>query len=355
MVGQTHDTPVRVELYSDTRTKPSAAMLAAMGAAEVGDEQARLDPTTLKLEERAAELLGKEAAVFLPSGTMCNQIALQIHCRPGDAVLADKTAHIIGFEGGGAGATAGVNVMPLDGVKGIYSVAQARDAIPPVANRYAPRVTLIEVEQTANLGGGTIWPLETLRAIQALASEKGVATHMDGARLMNAVAGTGISASEYAATVDSAWLDLSKGLGCPIGAVLCGSADFIAEAWRIKQRMGGALRQSGYLAAAGLYAFEHNLDRLAEDNANARFFAEAIAEIPGVDLDPTTVESNIVLFHLSDKAALDAPTLSAQLGAQGIRIGAFGPRTLRAVTHLDVDRSGIEEAILAMGKALSNT
>ena len=279
---------------------------------------------------------------------MCNQIALQIHCRPGDAVLADKPAHIIGFEGGGAGATAGANLMPLDGERGLYSVEQARAAIPPRSNRYAARATLIEVEQTANLGGGTVWPLETLQGLGALAREHGLAMHMDGARLMNAVAATGISAADYAAPTDSVWLDLSKGLGCPIGAVLCGTADFIAEAWRVKQRMGGALRQSGYLAAAGLYAFDNNLARLAEDNANAKHFAEAIADLDAIDLDPSTVHSNIVLFNLSPSAPMDAPTLSARLSEHGIRIGAFSPTMMRAVTHLDVDRAGVDEAIEAM-------
>lgn len=352
MVGSTGANAVRVELFSDTKTRPSQGMLAAMAAAEVGDEQAREDPTTIRLEERAAALMGKEAALFLPSGTMCNQIALQIHCRPGDAVVADKTAHIIGFEGGGAGATAGANILPLDGERGVYTVAQARAAIPPRANRYAPRVTLIEVEQTANLGGGTVWSVDRLDALGDLAREKGLAFHMDGARLMNAAAATGLSAARIAQATDSVWIDLSKGLGCPIGAVLAGSQDFIDEAWRVKQRMGGALRQSGYLAAAGHYAFDNNLERLAEDNANAKLFADGIADLPGVELDPATVHSNIVLYTLSDAAKLDAPSLSKALMEKGIRIGTFDARTMRAVTHLDVDRAGVLEAVEAMQAAL---
>ncbi len=352
MVTVSTSNSVRIDLYSDTKTRPSPGMLAAMADAVVGDEQAFEDPTTLALEARAADLLGKEAALFLPSGTMCNQIALQVHCRPGDAVLADRTAHIIGFEGGGAGATAGANILPLDGVGGVYSVAQAAAAIPSPANRYAPRVRLIEVEQSANLGGGTVWPLEVLDGLGALAAAQGIATHMDGARLMNAVAATGIPAARQAQAMDSVWLDLSKGLGCPIGALLAGKKDFIAEAWRVKQRMGGALRQSGYLAAAGLYAFDHNLARLAEDNTHARLFADGIADLPGVDLDPATVQTNIVFFRLTDQAAMDAPTLSRRLQDQGIRIGAFDARTLRAVTHLDVTRAGVEEAIAAMRAAL---
>jgi threonine aldolase len=353
MAGSTPDAGVRIELYSDTKTRPSKAMLEAMAAAPVGDEQAGEDPTTLELEARTAALLGKPAALFLPSGTMCNQIALQIHCRPGDAVLADRTAHIIGFEGGGAGATGGVNILPLDGERGIYVPHQAEAALPAPGNRYAPRVTLLEVEQTANLGGGTVWPLGRLAALGEFAKARGLALHIDGARLMNAVAATGAPAKDHAAAADSVWIDLSKGLGCPVGAVLAGSEDFIAEAWRIKQRMGGALRQSGYLAAAGLYALDHNLERLADDNANARFLAEAIAGLPGVDLVPSHVETNIVLFRLTEVAVLDAPGLVAALAKDGIRIGAFDARTLRAVTHLDVDRAGVEEAAAAIAAALT--
>jgi threonine aldolase len=348
MAGSARANDIRIDLFSDTKTRPSAAMLAAMAEAATGDEQAMEDPTTLRLEERVAELLGKEAAVFLPSGTMCNQIALQIHCRPGDAVIADKTAHIIGFEGGGAGATAGVNIMPLQGVRGVYTVDQAAEAIPPRANRYAPRVTLIEVEQTANLGGGTVWPIDRIDALGALARDKDCALHMDGARLMNAVAALGEPAARIVQATDSVWIDLSKGLGCPVGAVLAGSKDFIAEAWRVKQRMGGALRQSGYLAAAGLYALDHNLTRLAEDNANAKLFANGISDLTGIELDPATVHSNIVLYHIADEAALDAPAISAALMKKGIRIGAFDKRTMRAVTHLDVSRGQVEEAVDAM-------
>ena len=352
MVGSTQQTKIRIDLFSDTKTRPSPAMIQAMSQAEVGDEQALEDPTTLALERRAADLLGKEAALFLPSGTLCNQIAIQIHCRPGDAVLADKTSHIIGFEGGGAGATAGANILPLDGDRGVYTVDQARAALPAPGNRYAPRVTLLEVEQTANLGGGTVWPVDRIDALGHLAKERGLALHVDGARLMNAVAATNVSAARYAQAADSVWLDLSKGLGCPVGAVLAGSTDFIAEAWRIKQRMGGALRQSGYLAAAGLYAFDHNLDRLADDNANAKLFADGIADLPGIDLDPMTVHTNIVLFHVTAAAKMDAVALSAKLMEQGIRIGAFSPTMMRAVTHLDVTRAGVEEAVDAMRLAL---
>jgi threonine aldolase len=352
MVGSTSAGPVEVDLYSDTKTRPSPEMLAVMSAAAVGDEQAGEDPTTLELEARVATLLGKEAALFLPSGTMCNQIALQVHCRPGDAVLADKSAHIIGFEGGGAGATGGVNILPLDGERGVFQVDQARARIPAPGNRYHPPIRLIEVEQTANLGGGTVWPLETLDALGALAREHGLAMHMDGARLLNAAVATNTPAARHAAMVDSVWIDFSKGLGCPIGAALAGTTAFIADAWRVKQRMGGAMRQSGYLAAAALYALENNVERMAEDHANARLFAEGIADLPGIDLDPSTVRTNIVFFRLTDDAKMDAPSLAAAVNEKGARIGAFDARTLRAVTHLGVDRAGVEHAVAAIREVL---
>lgn len=353
MVGSTKSDGIDVDLYSDTKTRPSEAMLVAMAAAEVGDEQAGEDPTTLKLEALIAELLGKESALFLPSGTMCNQIALQIHCRPGDAVLADKTAHIIGFEGGGAAATGGVSIIPLDGERGVFDADHARPHIPGPNNRHHPRVTLIEVEQSANLGGGTVWPIEVLDGLGELAHERGLAMHMDGARLMNAAIASGVAPARHALVADSVWIDFSKGLGCPIGAALAGSADFITEAWRVKQRMGGAMRQSGYLAAAAIHALEHNVERMVDDHANAKLFAEGIAELPGVVLDPETVQTNIVFFRLTDDAKLDAPTLAAALMQDGIRIGAFDARTLRAVTHLDIDRAGVERAVSIMRTTLS--
>lgn len=343
---------IRIDLYSDTKTKPTAAMRKAMADAEVGDEQAHEDPTTRALEDRAAELLGKEAAVFLPSGTMCNEIALAVHCRPGEAVLADRTAHIIGFEGGGPGAIAGVVMHPLDGERGVFTVEQAESAIAPTGFRHAPRTRLIEVENTANVGGGTVWPVERVRALGDLARTRGLALHMDGARLLNATAGREVPPADYAAPCDSVWFDLSKGLGCPVGAVLAGSRDFIEEAWIWKTRLGGALRQSGILAAAGLHALDHHVERLAEDNANAKRFAELTAEIPGIALDPDDVHSNIVFF---DTAGVPwrAPEIARRLEAQGVRIGAFGACTMRAVTHLHVDRAGVEEAAEALRQVVA--
>jgi threonine aldolase len=297
------------------------------------------------------ELLGKEAAIFLPSGTMCNEIAVLVHCRPGDEILCDKTAHILNVEGGAPAALAGAMVRPLEGHRGVYDAEQLRAGIRG-DNRYEPRSRLAAIEQTVNIGGGTVWPLAAIESVAAAARDAGLAIHMDGARLMNAAVASGRPAREHAQPVDSVWLDLSKGLGCPVGAVLAGSADFIAEAWRWKQRLGGAMRQAGIIAAAGIHALENNVERLAEDHANARRFAEAIAEIPGVALELDAVETNIVFFEVA-APGLDAAELARRLETHGVRIGAMGPRRLRAVTHLDVTAAQIDEAAAALRAVLA--
>jgi threonine aldolase len=340
-----------IDLYSDTRTKPTPAMRRAIAEAEVDDEQAGLDPTVNALCERVAELLGKPAAVFLPSGTMCNEIAYRVHCRPGDEIILDRTAHGIIAEAGGPAALAGAMMHPVDGDRGRFTVDQVRGALRN-ESRYEPRSRLVSVEQTSNYGGGTVWPVAQLQAVSAFAADQGLATHMDGARLMNAVVATGTGAAEHAATFDSVWLDFSKGLGAPIGAALTGSAAFIDEAWRLKQQMGGAMRQAGIVAAACLYALDHHVERLAEDHANARRLAEELAGIPGVVLQPDRVETNIVFFDLAP-STLPAPDVEASLEAKGVRIGAMGPRRMRAVTHLGVDRDGIDAALQAVAAVLA--
>ncbi|MBT3990731.1 MAG: threonine aldolase family protein [Rhodospirillaceae bacterium] len=333
---------IEIELFSDTKTKPSQAMLDAMMQAECGDEQAGEDPTTLALQERVADLLGKEAALFVPSGTMCNQIAMAVQCQPGDEIIADKTAHIINFEAGGPAVIARAMIKPLDGIRGQYTLEQAREAL-RAGFRHAPSSKMIAVEQTANLGGGSIWPLAVLQSLKELAAEHNLVSHMDGARLLNAVVASGVSAKDYAATVDTVWIDLSKGLGCPIGGVIAGTKDFIEQAWPWKQRLGGSMRQSGVLAAAGLYALDHNVDRLAIDHANARTLATRLAQIPGVKIDPLTVETNILIIDVGE-AALSAPEISERLLAGGVRMGAMNPTSMRAVTHLDVDEAGVSRA-----------
>jgi threonine aldolase len=334
--------PIDVDLYSDTVTRPTPEMRRFMCEAEVGDEQKHEDPTVNLLQEMVAELLGKEAAVFLPSGTMCNEIALRVHCRPGEEMLAHRTAHPIHFESGGPAALAGVNVRPLDGARGQFDAATLEEGIRPDF-RHFPRSRLVWVEQTSNLGGGSIWPLERVRAVTDVARRHRLATHLDGARLMNAVVASGVAAREWSAPFDSAWIDFTKGLGAPVGAALAGSRDFIAEAWRLKQQMGGAMRQAGIIAAGGVYALRHHVKRLAEDHANARRLAEGLAALPGVALDPATVETNLVFFDLTGR--LDAGAFVERLLARGVRMGALGPRTVRAVTHLDVSAAQIERAL----------
>jgi threonine aldolase len=313
-----------------------------MCEAEVGDEQKFEDPTVNLLQEMVADLLGKEAAVFLPSGTMCNEIALRVHCRPGEEMLAHRTAHPIHFESGGPAALAGVNVAPLDGARGQFDPATLEAAIRPDFRHY-PRSRLVWVEQTSNLGGGSIWPLERVRAVTDVARRHGLSAHLDGARLMNAVVASGIAAREWAGLFDSAWIDFTKGLGAPVGAALAGSREFIAEAWRLKQQMGGAMRQAGIIAAGGVYALRHHVKRLAEDHANARRLAEGLAKLPGVTIEPASVETNLVFFELTGR--LDAPTLVERMLARGVRMGAMGPRTIRAVTHLDVSAAHIERTL----------
>ena len=334
--------PIEVDLYSDTVTRPTPEMRRFMCEAEVGDEQKFEDPTVNLLQEMVADLLGKEAAVFLPSGTMCNEIALRVHCRPGEEMLAHRTAHPIHFESGGPAALAGVNVAPLDGARGQFDPATLEAAIRPDFRHY-PRSRLVWVEQTSNLGGGSIWPLERVRAVTDVARRHGLSAHLDGARLMNAVVASGVAAREWAGLFDSAWIDFTKGLGAPVGAALAGSREFIAEAWRLKQQMGGAMRQAGIIAAGGVYALRHHVKRLAEDHANARRLAEGLATLPGVTIEPASVETNLVFFELTGR--LDAPTLVERMLARGVRMGAMGPRTIRAVTHLDVSAAHIERTL----------
>ena len=340
-----------IDLYSDTHTTPTPGMRRAMAEAEVGDEQMFLDPTVNALCERVAALLGKEAAVYLPSGTMCNQIAVRVHCRQGDEVILEASAHPFHAELGGPAALAGVMMRPIQGERGMFTAEQVRAAIRPASFRHAPRSRLLEVENTSNLGGGAVWPLAAIQEVAAVAREHGLACHMDGARLMNAVVASGISAADYAAPFDSVWIDFSKGLGAPVGAVLAGPRDFIHEAWRIKQQIGGAMRQAGIIAAACLYALDHHVERLAADHANACHLAEGLAEIPGIELDPATVETNIVWFDM--RARTSAVELAATLKERGVLIGAFGPTRMRAVTHLDVDRVGIDSALETLRRVLS--
>ena len=333
---------LRIDLYSDTQTRPTEAMREAMARAPVGDEQRFEDPSVKALVTRIAELLGKEDAVFLPSGTMCNQIAAVVHCEAGDEIIADRTAHILNSEAGGQAVLARATARMLDGVRGVYSAEQLEAVIRP-PSRYAPRSRMVTVEQTANLGGGTVWPLETMQSVAEVAKRHGLILHMDGARLLNAVVASGVAARTYCEPFDSVWLDFSKGLGCPVGAILAGPKPFIEAAWRWKQRIGGAMRQSGVLAAAALHALDHHVDRLAEDHANAKLLAERLAQVPGLAVAPETVDTNIVLIDVSGTGRT-AHEVHAALMERGVRIGALDDVRLRALTHLDVSRAEVAEA-----------
>ncbi len=332
--------PVRINLYSDTQTKPSPAMKDAMMAAEVGDEQHGSDPTVHELCDRVATLLGKEAAVFLPSGTMCNVAAILVHCRPGDEVVAHEHSHILSSEGGAHAALAGVQIMQLTGPHGMFTCDTLQASV-RAKSRHAPEQRLLSVEQTANRGGGTIWPRDQLDHVLDFAHELGWMTHMDGARLMNAAVATGTPARTYAAKCDSVWIDFTKGLAAPLGAVLPGSHAFIDQAWRWKQRLGGSMRQAGICAAACIYALDHNIDRLADDHANAKRLADGLAKIPGLSVQ--SPETNLVYFDPTE-AGLTGPELIRRMQHKGLRLSQLGPQ-IRACTHFDVDTAMVDEAV----------
>jgi threonine aldolase len=332
--------PVRINLLSDTQTRPTPAMREAIARAEVGDEQIGDDPAVNLLCERVAELLGKEAAVFMPSGTMCNVAATLVHCRPGDEILAHETAHIIAREGGAHAALGGFQITPLKGADGQFTPDTFRAALHP-RSRYQPPQTVVSVEQTANIGGGTIWKKAALDEVVKIAKANGLVTHMDGARVLNACVATGISARDMAAGWDSAWIDFSKGLGAPVGAVIAGSSDFIDEVWRWKQRLGGSMRQAGICAAACVHALDHHVERLADDHANARALARGLSQISGIDVQQP--ETNLVFFK-PDGAGIPGAKMVDALRARGVLLAMMDGR-IRACTHLDVSADMIEETV----------
>jgi threonine aldolase len=332
--------PIRINLLSDTQTRPTPAMREAIARAEVGDEQIGDDPTVNALCERVADLLGKQAAVFLPSGTMCNVAATLVHCRPGDEILAHETAHIIAREGGAHAALGGFQIMPLEGADGKFTPDTFRAALHP-RSRYQPPQTVVSVEQTANIGGGTIWNKADLDDVVKIARSGGLATHMDGARLMNACVASGIAARDMTAGWDSAWIDFSKGLGAPVGAVIAASRDFIDEVWRWKQRLGGSMRQAGICAAACVFALDHHVDRLADDHDNARALARGLSQIAGMEVQQP--ETNLVFFK-PDGAGVTGEKMVAALRQRGVLLALMDGR-IRACTHLDVSADMIEETV----------
>jgi threonine aldolase len=340
----------RIDLRSDTVTRPSAEMRQAMADAPVGDDQYGEDPSVNRLQERVAELLGKEAALFVPSGTMANQIGLKILTRPGDEVVLGDEAHIVWHEAGAGAANSGVQFAVV-GRGGLFTAADLRAAYKPPGHIVFPPTTLVAVENTHNRGGGVVFPQQDAVAICAAARDLGMASYLDGARLFNTAAASGRSLAELAAPFDVVSVALSKGLGCPVGSVIAGRREVISHAVRARRMFGGAMRQSGILAAAGLWALDHNFERLAEDHANARLLAERLAGLRGVSLDLKTVQSNIVIFRM-EEGAPDAATVVARAQELGVLVSAFAARTVRAVTHLDVSRADCDLAADRLGQVL---
>ena len=333
-----------VDLRSDTVTKPSAGMRAAMAEAEVGDDVLGDDPTVERLQRRAAELLGKPAALYVPSGTMANQLAIRCACEGGDEIICAESTHSFHYETGGPAALSGASIRTLEGERGVFSGRQVRDAVRPPDSHF-PRSRMVIVENTNNRGGGNIWPLERIAEVTEVAREHRLHMHLDGARLMNACVARGCAPTEFTRYFDSIAMCFSKGLGAPIGSILAGSESLIGRAHRFRKMFGGGMRQVGVIAAAALYALDHNVDRLAEDHANARRLAEGWAELPGIVLDPATVETNIVVFDIDASRLGTAAEFAKRLEERGVRLFDVGPTRCRAVTHLDVDAEGIERAI----------
>ncbi len=340
-----------IDLRSDTVTKPSPAMREAMAQAEVGDDVFGEDPTVNRLQEVAARLLGKEAALFVPSGTMGNQLCVRLHTRPGDEIIVEAGAHVVRYESGAAAGLSGVQTHWLPGTRGILEADQIEAAIRP-PDYHNPPTTLICLENTHNRGGGTIYPLETTKAIRKVAEARGIAMHLDGARLFNAVVVTGVPAAEYARHFETVTFCLSKGLGAPVGSLICADRERVVKLRRLRKMFGGGMRQAGILAAAGLYALEHNIARLAEDHAHAKRLAEALAGLPGVRINPAHVETNLVIFDISETRRTADEVLTL-LKAEGLLLVPFSPTTLRAVTHLDVSRDQVAQACTILEKVFS--
>ncbi len=339
-----------IDLRSDTVTRPSPGMREAMARAPVGDDQYGEDPTVNALQERVAELLGKQAALFVPSGTMANQIALKLLTRPGDEVVVGDEAHIVWHESGASAANAGVQFSVV-GRGGLFTADDFRAAHKPAGHVVFPPTTLVALENTHNRGGGVVFAQADVVAICEAARALGAASYLDGARLFNAATATGLSLAELAAPFDVVSVALSKGLGCPVGSLVVGRREDILRGVRARRMFGGAMRQSGILAAAGLFALDHGRDRIAEDHANARAIAEILAGT-GVELDMSTVQTNIVIFRLPAPLP-DAATVVEQARGQSVLVSAFAPRTVRVTTHLDVDAAQCRRAAEILARILA--
>jgi threonine aldolase len=342
--------PESIDLRSDTVTKPSPGMRQAMAEAEVGDDVFHEDPSVNRLEEMVATMYGKEAALYVASGTMANQLAIRAQTHHGDEIIMERTSHPFNSEAGALAALAGVQVNLVDGQQGIMDAESIRAVVRTPNVHHAP-TALICLENTHNRGGGSIWPLDNIRAIRQVATATGVPMHLDGARLLNACVATGLTPRDYAQYFDSCTLCLSKGLGAPVGSLVIGSQSFIERTHRFRKQFGGGMRQAGILAAAGIYALEHNVERLAEDHLNAKRLARGIADIDGLDIDVDAVVTNILYFHIR-QASLTVGTLLERLKTAGVLMLGTGPNSIRAVTHLDVSKEGIDRAIEVLQHAV---
>jgi len=332
-----------VDLRSDTVTRPSAGMRRAMAEAEVGDDVLGDDPTVIALQEKVAALLGKEAALYVPSGTMANQVAIRCLTEPGNEIIADANSHFYYYESGAPAALSGCSIRFVQGRRGIFHADAVRANIRP-ENSHFPRSRLVVIENTHNRGGGSVWPIENIRGICELARSTGLVMHLDGARLMNACVASGHKPTDYTRYFDTVSMCFSKGLGAPVGSAVAGSRETIRRAHRFRKMFGGGMRQAGIIAAGAIYALEHNIDRLAEDHANARLLAEAIAEVDGLTIDLDAVETNLVFFDV-DASLGTAAALCEKLRARGVWMLTEGLQRARAVIHLDVSREQILRAI----------
>lgn len=330
-----------IDLRSDTVTRPSEAMRKAMYNAEVGDDVFKEDPTINKLEQFAADLLGKEAALYVSSGVMGNQICLNVLTNPGDEVICERDAHIFNYESGSPAALSGVQLNPVDGKYGIITVEQVEPFIRPSSAYYMPKTKVIEIENTHNRAGGTIWPIENIISMKGLAKKYNLYFHLDGARIWNASVAAGISVKEYASHFDSISCCLSKGLGAPVGSIIAGSKDFIKEAYRIRKAWGGGMRQAGIIAAAGLYALQNNIDRLKDDHEKAKFLAERINANPNLEIDMKAVQTNILLFHPKNISVEEGIKKSKD---KGLLLSIGKVDLIRAIAHLDVSFNDVKKA-----------
>lgn len=342
-----------IDLRSDTVTRPTPGMIAAIAKAEVGDDVIDKDPTVEALQELTAEILGKQAAIFMPSGTMTNQIAIRVHCQPGDEFICDENCHIYNYEQGAYAQLSGLATRTIPGIDGVMHVDQMRDLIRP-DNEHMCRTRLVCLENTHNRGGGRVWPYDQLAEVCLWAHEEGLKTHLDGARLFNAVAATGIQASQWSDHFDSVSICFSKGLGAPVGSCLAGSEEFIRQARRARKLFGGGMRQAGIIAAGALYALQHHRERLVDDHAHAKMLADTIRNCKGLKLVPEQVDSNIVIFEVEKGRGTTAGFMAA-LEAKGVRALAMTSTRIRLVTHLDVDRPQIEKACQAIREVTAGT